>query len=400
MKSVTIVIPTYWGWEKDKGRQPGDAIYDHPTPIDTEGTLARLLESLKIIDYPDWNILIISVTTNTALEARLEAKIAEIIAPFKQHFSINCFSPNSLGLLRERLSHHGFNSKLVDLNNYSTVRNCQLIVPHIMGSDVIVALDDDEIIKDKNYLHKATEFIGEKHNDTFITGVCGFYLDEHGSNRLPESPSDTDNKFIRKASIMNAATDALERTPGRLVITPFLFGGNMVFSRQIFEEVSFDPYNTRGEDIDYLINARLYGYYFFIDKQLTITHLPPPGDKTTAYSKLYQDVIRFIYEREKLKEAQRRSNLVKVMPQDLDPYPGLFLREDITQHALEALRLQRPPNADSRLFPQPEQIVADAMKHAQQFAPRYFEFAKQWPRLMRTLASDHILLDKLKISRN
>ena len=398
MKSVTIVVPTYWTWERDKRQRPGDAIYDHPTPIDTNGTLARLLQSLKIIDYPSWNILIISTATNPALEARLETKIAEIIAPFREHFSINCFSASNLKQLRERLSYHGFTPKLVGLNNYSALRNCQLIVPHIMGTDVIVALDDDEIIEDKDYLRKAVEFIGEEYEGVFVGGVGGFYLDKHGSNRVPECCSDIHNKFIRKASIMNSATALIERKSDRLVTTPFAFGGNMVFSRVMFERVSFDPYITRGEDIDYLINARLCGYSFFIDKQLNITHLPPAENETAAYSKLCQDVIRFIYEREKLKEAQRHPGLVRVMPEDLDPYPGLFLREDLIQHALEALHLQRPSNTDRRLFPPPEQIVADAVKHAQQFVPHYFEFATQWPELMQALTNDHVLFDILRIN--
>jgi hypothetical protein len=400
MKSVTIVVPTYWSWERDNDPQPGDAVYDHPTPIDTNGTLARLLESLKIIDYPDWDILIISVAANTALEVRLEAKIREIISPFKQHFSIYCFSTNNLKQLRERLSYYGFDPISVGLSNYSTVRNCQLIMPNIMGSDVIVALDDDEIIEDKDYIYKATEFIGEEHEDTFIAGVCGFYLDKHGGIHLPECPSDNENIFIRKLSIMNAATDTIKRKSGRLVISPFAFGGNMVFSRQMFEQISFDPHITRGEDIDYLINARLQGYSFFIDKELTITHLPPAESKMIAYSKLRQDVIRFIYEREKLRVAQQHSNLVRVLPEDLDPYPGLFLREGLTHQALEALRLQRPTNSDSNLFPPPERIVADAVKHAQQFAPRYLEFAMQWPLLMQALVNDRILLDKFKMSKN
>jgi len=48
MKTV-MVIPSYWSREKSVGWKKQDAIYDHPTPIDQEGTLARTLESLKII---------------------------------------------------------------------------------------------------------------------------------------------------------------------------------------------------------------------------------------------------------------------------------------------------------------------------------------------------------------
>ena len=205
--------------------------------------------------------------------------------------------------------------------------------------------------------------------------------------------------LIRKASIMNLATETIERKSGRLMKTPFIFGGNMIFSRKMFELVSFDPYITRGEDIDYLINARFFNYYFFIDKELTITHLPPSESKTTTYSKLCQDVIRFIYEQEKLKQARQHSNLIKLMPKDLDPYPGLLLSDYITQHALEALRLKRPLNADNRLFPSPELIVADAVKHAQQSTQRYFEFATQWQRLMKALANDHFLLHKFEIRK-
>ena len=288
----------------------------------------------------------------------------------------------------------------MNFGNRLTIDHFRYFVPHLLGSDVIVALDDDEVIKDKNYLYKAVEFIGEEHEGEFIAGVGGFYHDKFGSNRVPESHQDTDNKFIRKASIMNAATDTIERKSGRLVKTPFIFGGNMVFSRQMFEQVSFDPYITRGEDIDYLINARLYGYSFFLDKKLTIIHLPPPESRTTAYSKLCQDIIRFIYEREKLKKVQQYSNLVKVLPEDLDPYPGLLLREDIISHALEALRLQRPLNADKRLYPLPEQIIANAVKHAQQSALKYFKFAAQWQQLMQVLVNDHVLLDRLKIRKD
>ncbi len=48
--NVSMVIPTYWTRPGDIGWQPGDAFFDHPTPINTEGTLGRTLKSLKILE--------------------------------------------------------------------------------------------------------------------------------------------------------------------------------------------------------------------------------------------------------------------------------------------------------------------------------------------------------------
>jgi hypothetical protein len=34
---ATMVIPSYWTRESKAGWQTGDAVYDHPTPLDSEG---------------------------------------------------------------------------------------------------------------------------------------------------------------------------------------------------------------------------------------------------------------------------------------------------------------------------------------------------------------------------
>jgi hypothetical protein len=36
-----MVIPSYWARESEIGWKEGDTIYDHPTPLDNEGTLLR-----------------------------------------------------------------------------------------------------------------------------------------------------------------------------------------------------------------------------------------------------------------------------------------------------------------------------------------------------------------------
>jgi len=45
-----VLIPTYWSRKKADGWREGDAVYDHPTPLDEEGTLARTLESMKLLE--------------------------------------------------------------------------------------------------------------------------------------------------------------------------------------------------------------------------------------------------------------------------------------------------------------------------------------------------------------
>lgn len=385
---MIITVPTYWTWEEGESH-PGEAIYDHPTPLDREGTLVRLLESLKIIEGPEFSVLIITATTDPRLEGAAEAKVEEIIAPFKSSFPIAQFAASELALLQERLARLGFHQhqdqELVSLQGYGNVRNLQLIGAYLLGSQVIVGLDDDEVITDKDYLQKATEFIGREREGGFVGGVAGFYLDSEGSNKLPinERAEGSVNIFRRKNAIMNAAIESLEEKPGRLVETTFAFGGNMVLHRRLVERVPFDPYITRGEDIDYLINARLAGYRFFLDKELSVVHLPPPSG-----SHLREDVIRFIYEREKLRLAKglglgaRESPLA---PESLDPYPGLFLRDDLEEQAREALREHGLP----------ESTVEDAKRYAQEMAPRYFRFFEEWPRLMRALGSDEVLKRRL-----
>ncbi|MBL7183591.1 MAG: hypothetical protein ISS50_03970 [Anaerolineae bacterium] len=383
MSNLVIVIPTYWTWGSKRADGPVEAIYDHPTPLDGPSTLPRLLDSLAKLEGPPFGVLVLIAAVHPDLEDAAAQRVEALIRPYRKHFPIAQFAAADLQLLRERVAAAGFDPAMVALHDYASVRNCQLIVPYLLGSEVVVALDDDEVVG-SGYLRIATEFVGEEH-----PGIGGFYLDRHGSPLLPEGEP-TGNPFLDKSVLMNQATRALQATPGRLVPTPVVLGGNMVFHRSLWERVSFDPFITRGEDIDYLINAHLAGFRFLLDKELTITHLPPEEYGALPYSKLHQDVIRFVYEREKLLLACQRPELVEVTPESLDPYPGRFLREDVVEQALVALQAKATPETVDR-YGLPEAVVAAAKRHAVQMAPRYFAFAQTWPRLMRALGQDATL---------
>jgi hypothetical protein len=158
-------------------------------------------------------------------------------------------------------------------------------------------------------------------------------------------------------------------------------GGDMVFHRELFTRVPFDPGITRGEDIDYLINARLAGIPWWFDPGLTILHLPPRHYDTPLYQRLREDVFRFVYEKEKLRlHGYQR-------PAWLEPYPGALLGDDLVEAALSALQAEATPELVAR-FGEPEAIVAAAQEHAARYAPRYATFAQGWAGLMSRIAQD------------
>ena len=385
MSDVIIVILTYWTWGSERADGPVEAIYDHPTPVDGPSTLPRLLDSLVKLEGPPFGVLVLTAAVHPDLEDEAAQRVEMLIRPYRQHFPLAQFAGADLQLLRERVTAAGFDPALVALRNYASVRNCQLIVPHLLGSEVVVALDDDEVVG-PDYLRLATEFIGEEH-----PGIGGFYLDCEGEVLLPEGEP-TDNPFLDKSAIMNEGTRAIQALPGRLVPTPVVLGGNIVFFRSLWERVSFDPWITRGEDIDYLINGRLQGLEFFLDKELTITHLPPEAYGALPYAKLAQDVERFIYERGKLLVARKQPGLTALDPEELDPYPGRLLRDDASARALEALqRLATPETA--ACHGSPEQIVAAADRQAREAPLRYSGFAQVWPRLLEAMGRDRSLRD-------
>ncbi len=67
---------------------------------------------------------------------------------------------------------------------------------------------------------------------------------------------------------MNEAVEEIIGRKPRLKETPFVFGGNMVVHREVFTHIPLDPNITRGEEIDFLINMRMFGYKFIRQSRL------------------------------------------------------------------------------------------------------------------------------------
>jgi len=329
MRTV-VVVPTYWGRGKEIGFKEGDIVYDHATPIDAEGTLGRALESMKILKKKDFKLVILICPTNKEIEHKAEEKVRKIVKRVKLDVETYLFTRKTL----KKIKKFGRNSKLkenilslLSLEGYANVRNMCIFSSHILNSDITVLIDDDEVIENPDFMDIAREFIGKRVYGETVYGVAGYYLNKYGNyyDNVNMEPWMTYwNRFGSKSK----AFDKIIGCGPRLKQTPFAFGGAMVIHKNLYQIVPFDPNIPRGEDIDYLINAKMFGFDFFLDNKLSIKHLPP--QKThSIWKRTREDIYRFIYEKSKIDSQYEVSNMRTVTAKDFSPYPGEFLTGEL-----------------------------------------------------------------------
>jgi len=326
---VTMVIPSYWGRKKSEGWRETDDVYDHPTPLDETGTLGRVLNSLSILEREDFNLVILGVSTAPDIQGQVETKISSIIKEENTNVKTIFFSYSHLDKIHEYLANHGLKRfiPLLRLSGYSNVRNLCLFSAHLLSSEAAVLIDDDEIFEDPQFMEKALEFIGKKIQGDKVLAVAGYYINPD-NDFLINKEIDPWMTYWNKIDSMNRAFKEIIGKPPRLKKTPFVFGGNMVVHRNLFTYIPFDPSVPRGEDIDYLINTRMFGFKFYLDNQLSIKHDAPPKTNPT-WRKVREDILRFVFEKSKLDAQEPESGMKRITAGELDPFPGEFLREDL-----------------------------------------------------------------------
>ncbi len=356
---ITMVIPTYWSRESCFVTRESDAVYDHPTPLDKEGTLRRALESLSILKNKDFDLVIIAVANAEDIEENVEEKVSSIISSISFDVKVYLFSHSHLKLVCEAIKEGGGDSfvDLLKLRGYSNIRNLCLFLPHLLASEVAVLVDDDEVFEDANFMNKTREFIGRTLNSEFIGAVAGYYLQPDGYWQIKRDKEPW-MKYWDKLERMNEAFEHIIGKEPRLKETPFVFGGNMVVHKEVFTRIPFDPDVARGEDIDFLINMRMFGYKFFLDNRLSIKHLPPPKSHP-IWKQLREDIYRFVFERAKLRDQEIMKNMVCVSAEDFDPYPGLFMRDDLEKKIERACTIL----ADQYRLEGKEVDAAEALKN-------------------------------------
>jgi hypothetical protein len=344
-----------------------------------------LLQDLCAQNFTDFRVLVLAGPAHADLAETASRRTREILEPYRSRLNLHLCDATGLENLKRILGFTTTEVQLLHLEGHAGVRNIQLLVPLILGSDLIVALDDDERLE-PDYMDRALTHLGKEFNGRKVLGLAGPYVQPDGGYFLPETPV-TQNVFRDKARHINAAMRQLLSAKEALVPSPLALGGNMAFHRDIAAKVCFDPAITRGEDIDYLISARLQGVQWWFDPRLSVRRLPPQSDDAPAYQRMREDVFRFTYEREKLHRYGRKG------APWLKPYPGAMLGDALAKHALSALQAEATPDLVQR-FGEPASIIKEAQAHAKLEARRYPGFLDVWEKLTTRIAHDAALRAK------
>ncbi|UCC39848.1 MAG: hypothetical protein JSV96_19080 [Candidatus Aminicenantes bacterium] len=406
---ATMVVPSYWGRKNDEGWRKTDTVYDHPTPLDETGTLGRLLKSLSLLENKDFTLVVLGISTAKDIQEDVESKISSIIKEADTEVKTLLFSYCHLAKIHQYLANNDKEKlgSLLQLNGYSNVRNLCVFLPHLLGSEVAVLIDDDEIFEDPRFMDKALEFIGKEKDGDKILAVAGYYINPD-NDFLINKKIDPWMTCWNKIDCMNQAFKEIIGEEPRLKETPFVFGGNMVAHRDLFTQVPFDPSITRGEDIDFLINARMFGFKFFLDNQLFIKHDAPPKTHPT-WQRIREDILRFMFEKSKLETQESLPDMVRITAEDLDPYPGEFLKDDLVERILQSnimlsIEYLREGDKDGAL----ECLVNIHLAKSKSLPPtnpfqRLLQVQKNWKALMEYFASEKIsseVCNRLQLPRD
>ncbi len=383
MKPI-IVIPSYWR----KGPIiENDFPYDHPTNLlDPEETISKTLDSLTKING-DFDVLVIGIPTRFDIGYEVDQALTTLIASIKLPFKTYYFGYKEFKRLEEFLDRKvSQNAKeILSLSGYGNIRNLSLIVPHILDYKNVIFIDDDELIIDKDFIKKATQYIGTEIDGKNLGLVLGYYINENDTIYLNESNLSWWEFFWDKPKIMNQAFTIINGNNGnkkaRLIETPFAFGGNMIIHKECWMKVPFDPFIKRGEDMDYLRNVKFFGFAAKLDRTLSIKH-EPPQSQIPYKIKLQQDIFRFLY-------AKAKSAALNIDTSDYNPYPGFFLEQTEGKTILTEFLLQIFQNQVELLESQTIEefydkllsfsfIFKEAKSYSNRHSSGYMKFQQHW----------------------
>lgn len=383
-----VVIPTFIYPRRHRGGADVVSTYDHPTAPNQEGELGRCLESLAKVE--GLGLVVILVSADVSLEVQAAEKV-QAIANRHPDVTTLVIGAAELALIEQRMAQQNIErlSKEIGLQGYGAIRNLGLLVANVLGFDAVVFLDDDEVIDDPKFLEKAMYGLGKlTRQGVPIVAKTGYYLNDQDSY-LSKWEDKWYNRFWQQGKAFNKwITKAMRGS--RLSRSNHVCGGCLAIHKEAFKRLSFDPWVARGEDLDYMLNLRMYGSDIWFDNQWSLRHLPPAS--TSEGTRFRQDIYRWLYEYRKMEYSRTQIDLMQVKPQSLEPYPGPFLEPGITKRIRITAILRSLARKDKKAYRQAAKAArTEAVMYAQRNCSKYFEFQFVWPELMARMDSDQIL---------
>jgi glycosyltransferase involved in cell wall biosynthesis len=387
-----VIIPTFIYPRRHAGGSDVVQTYDHPTAPNQAGELGRCLTSLKKVK--DLGLVIILVSADPSVERQA---VEKVYAEAQKHPEIATMviGKAELALIEQRMRQLNVTnlSKEIGLQGYGAIRNLGLVVAHTLGFDAVVFLDDDEVITEENFLHKAMYGLGKLTKQGVpILAKTGYYLNDKDSY-LSKWEDKWYNHFWQQGKAFNQWITQAMKGP-RLSRSNHVCGGCLAIHKEAFRRLAFDPWITRGEDLDYLLNLRMYGSDIWFDNQWMLRHLPPTNKNEGT--RFRQDIFRWIYEYRKLEYSRALIDLQQVKPASLEPYPGPFLESSLRWRIRVTARLRSLVRPDKKEYRTAAKAAMGAASvYAEANCSKYFEFQYVWPEAMNRLESDQLLSQAL-----
>ena len=330
-----VVIPTFVSTRSQ--REGGSIIttYDHPTPLSQEGDLPRCLESLTKVEGIGQIIVLVAAEPSIAHKA---AQKTQAIAARFPELHIAVIGAAEAGLVQQRMEQLG--------------------------------------------LGKLTR------KGIPILAKTGFYYNSEGSY-LSKSQNKWYNRFWQQGSAFNKWIERAMNAP-RLSRSNHVCGGCLALHKEAFKRLSFDPWIPRGEDLDYMLDLRMYGSDIWFDNKWSLHHLPP--ESASEGTRFRQDIYRWLYEYRKMEYSRTQIDLMQVKPSSLEPYPGPFLEPSIVRRIRITAFLRSLARPDKKAYRKAAKAArTEAAQYAQRNCTKYFEFQFVWSELMSRIEGDQIL---------
>ncbi len=390
-----IIIPTYWDDKKPNNQNLSTLkSYDHATHIDSEDPeLEGCLQSLEDVNGVMRVIVLLVCPSN--LYERAYERVREIC---ERHASLNIvlIGQDQANIIQDAIEEIApeMKGEYISLRGYGSIKNMGLCIASILGHDAVVFIDDDEIALEPNFLIDAVYGLGRKNRQNIPLLVkSGYYQRSDGSPFADDSHITWADKYWDKKKAFNAwMAGALAGT--RITKSNILCKGCMAIHAQAFTKVAFDPFITRGEDMDYLISLRMYGIDVWFDKNWYVRHIPP-AQKHTA-PRFLADAYRWLYESQKVAWANAHTKLRPITARSLSPYPAEWIRPEVFSNISTTCKRRMLTSHEKKSYYKIwSTYLPEAMKYAQMHAHSYFVFMNFWPTIILEIWNNKYLQDEI-----